>query len=105
VLVKTIQHQPQIAPLLRDRQVLIRRRVALTGRSLALQPLAHGMPPDQSPMRSRHGPGVGIPTDNGAEIEALAGSNPSFAAWEQNEPYTIALLIKGRSGGASTKHL
>jgi hypothetical protein len=33
------------------------------------------------------------------------GSNPSFAAWEQNEPYTIALLIKGRSGGASTKHL
>ena len=40
-----------------------------------------------------------------AEIEALAGSNPSFAAWEQNEPYTIALLIKGRSGGASTKHL
>ena len=34
-----------------------------------------------------------------------AGSNPSFAAWEQNEPYTIALLIKGRSGGASTKHL
>jgi Concanavalin A-like lectin/glucanases superfamily len=45
------------------------------------------------------------PTDNGAEIEALAGSSPSFAAWEQNEPYTIALLIKGRSGGASTKHL
>jgi hypothetical protein len=35
----------------------------------------------------------------------LAGSNPSFAAWEQNEPYTIALLVKGRSGGASTKHL
>jgi hypothetical protein len=24
---------------------------------------------------------------------------------EQNEPYTVALLIKGRSGGASTKHL
>ena len=44
-------------------------------------------------------------TDNGAEIEALAGSNPSFAAWEQNEPYTIALLIKGRSGGTGTKHL
>ena len=42
---------------------------------------------------------------NGAEIEALAGSNPSFAAWEQNEAYTIALLIKGRSGGAGTKHL
>jgi hypothetical protein len=42
---------------------------------------------------------------DGAEIEALAGSSPSFAAWEQNEPYTIALLIKGRSGGTSTKHL
>jgi hypothetical protein len=56
-------------------------------------------------MRTRYGPGVSIPTDNGAEIEALAGSNPNFAAWEQNEPYTIALLIKGRSGGASTKHL
>jgi len=56
-------------------------------------------------MRTRYGAGVNIPTDNGAEIEALAGSNPSFAAWEQNGPYTIALLIKGRSGGASTKHL
>src|SRR5512134_1418231 len=43
---------------------------------------------------------TGIPTTDGAEIEALAGSSPSFAAWEQNEPYTIALLIKGRSGGA-----
>jgi hypothetical protein len=43
--------------------------------------------------------------DNGAEIEAVAGSSPSFAAWEQNEPYTIALLIKGRSGGTGTKHL
>jgi Concanavalin A-like lectin/glucanases superfamily len=48
---------------------------------------------------------ISIPTDNYAEIEALAGSNPSFAAFEQNEPYTIALLLKGRSGGASTKHL
>ncbi|MGH6919715.1 MAG: LamG-like jellyroll fold domain-containing protein [Geminicoccaceae bacterium] len=56
-------------------------------------------------MQTRYGPGVSIPTDNGAEIEALAVSNPSFAAWEQNESYTIALLIKGRSGGASTKHL
>ena len=56
-------------------------------------------------MRTRYGPGVSIPTTDGAEIEALAGSNPSFAAWEKNEPYTIALLIKGRSGGASTKHL
>ena len=56
-------------------------------------------------MRTPYGPGVSIPTDNGAEIEALAGSNPNFAAWEQNEPYTIALLIKGRFGGTSTKHL
>ena len=56
-------------------------------------------------MRTRYGPGVSIPTTDGAEIEALAGSNPNFAAWEQNEPYTIALLLKGRSGGASTKHL
>jgi hypothetical protein len=55
--------------------------------------------------RTRYGPGGSIPTTDGAEIEALAGSNPSFAAWEQNEPYTIALLIKGRSGGASTKQL
>ena len=56
-------------------------------------------------MRTPWGPGVSIPTDNGAEIEALAGSDPSFAAWEQNECYTIALLLKGRSGGAGTKHL
>jgi hypothetical protein len=53
-------------------------------------------------MRTRYGPGGRIPTTDGAEIEALAGSSPSFAAWEQNEAYTIALLIKGRSGGAST---
>jgi hypothetical protein len=58
-----------------------------------------------SRMRTPYGPGVSIPTDNGAQIEALPGSNPSFAAWEQNEPYTIALLIKGRSGGTGTKHL
>jgi hypothetical protein len=56
-------------------------------------------------LRTRYGPGVSIPTTHGVEIEALAGSNPSFAAWEHDEPYTIALLIKGRSGGASTKHL
>jgi hypothetical protein len=56
-------------------------------------------------MPTRYGPGVSIPTIDGAEIEALAGSSRSFAAWEQNEPYTIALLIKGRSGGASTTHL
>jgi len=56
-------------------------------------------------MRTRYGPGISIPTIDGAEIEAFAGSNPKFAAWEQNKPYTIALLIKGRSGGTSTKHL
>ena len=56
-------------------------------------------------MRTRYGPGVSIPTADGAEIEALAGGSPAFAAWEQNEPYTIALLIKGRSGGTGTKHL
>jgi hypothetical protein len=56
-------------------------------------------------MRTRYGAGVSIPTTDGAEIEALAGSNSSFAAWEQNEPYTIALLIKGRSGGTGTKRL
>ena len=56
-------------------------------------------------MRTRYGPGVSIPTTDGAEIEALADSSPNFATWEQNEPYTSALLIKGRSGGASTKHL
>jgi hypothetical protein len=44
-------------------------------------------------MQTRYGPGVSIPTDNGAEIEALAGRNPSFAAWEQNEPYTIGWRI------------
>jgi hypothetical protein len=55
--------------------------------------------------RRGHANCISIPTTDGAEIEALAGSNLSFAAWEQDEPYTIALLIKGRSGGASTKHL
>ena len=55
--------------------------------------------------RTRYRPSLSIPTTDGAEIEALAGSSPNFAAWEQNEPYTIALLIKGRSGGASTKHM
>jgi hypothetical protein len=47
-------------------------------------------------MRTRYGPGVSIPTTDGAEIEALAGSKSNFAAWEQNEPYTIDLLLKGR---------
>jgi hypothetical protein len=31
-------------------------------------------------MHTRYGPGVSIPTTDGAEIEALAGSSPSFAA-------------------------
>jgi hypothetical protein len=86
VVVEAVHHQRQVTPLLWDRQLLIRRRVGLTSRSLALQPLAHGMPPDQSPMRTPYGPGVSIPTDNGAEIEALAASNPDFAAWGQTSP-------------------
>jgi hypothetical protein len=55
-------------------------------------------------MRTRYGPGVSIPTTDGAEIESLGNAGPP-ASWTANEPYTIALLIKGRSGGASTKHL
>ena len=55
-------------------------------------------------MRIRYGPGVSIPTTDGAEIESLGNAGPP-ASWAANEPYTIALLIKGRSGGASTKHL
>jgi hypothetical protein len=54
--------------------------------------------------RTRYGPGVSIPTTDGAEIESLGNTGPP-ASWAANEPYTIALLIKGRSGGASTKHL
>jgi hypothetical protein len=55
-------------------------------------------------MRTRYGPGVSIPTTDGAEIESLANAGPP-ASWAANEPYTIALLIKGRSGGTGTKHL
>jgi hypothetical protein len=55
-------------------------------------------------MRTRYGPGVSIPTTDGAEIESLGNAGPP-ASWAANEPYTIALLIKGRSGNASTKHL
>jgi Concanavalin A-like lectin/glucanases superfamily len=55
-------------------------------------------------MRTRYGPGVSIPTTDGAEIESLGNAGPP-ASWAANEPYTIALLLKGRSGGASTKHL
>jgi hypothetical protein len=31
-------------------------------------------------MRTRYGPSVSISPTDGAEIEALAGSNPNFAA-------------------------
>jgi hypothetical protein len=55
-------------------------------------------------MRTRYGPGLSIPTTDGAEIESLGNVGPP-ASWAANEPYTIAQLIKGRSGGASTKHL
>jgi hypothetical protein len=41
-------------------------------------------------MRTRYGPGVSIPTDNGAEIEALAGTNPSFAAWDPRHGAAVA---------------
>jgi hypothetical protein len=60
---------------------------------------------EQWGMPTRYGPSVSIPATGGPRSRRLPGSNPSFAAQEQNEPYTIALLIKGRSGGASTKHL
>src|ERR687892_198736 len=69
-------------------------RLAPTSRTARVWQLNTGA----AAMRTRYGPGVSIPTDNGAEIEALAGSNPSFAAWEQNEPCTIALLIKRSIG-------
>ena len=55
-----------------------------------------------STIRTRQGPSVSIPTTDGAEIE---GVNNISAAFGANEPYTIALLLKGRSGGAWTKHL
>jgi Concanavalin A-like lectin/glucanases superfamily len=53
-------------------------------------------------IRTRQGPSISIPTTDGAEIE---GANNISAAFGANEPYTIAMLLKGRSGGASTKHL
>jgi hypothetical protein len=56
-------------------------------------------------MRTRYGPGVSIPMDTAPRSRRLPAATQGFAAWEQNEPYTIALLLKGRSGGASTKHL
>jgi hypothetical protein len=53
-------------------------RLAPTGRAARTWQLNAGA----AAMHTRYGPGVSIPTDNGAEIEALAGSNPSFVAWE-----------------------
>ena len=55
-----------------------------------------------SAIRTRFGPAISIPTTDGAELE---GANSLPIAFFNNESYTIALLLKGRSGGASTKHL
>ena len=55
-----------------------------------------------STIRTRFGPAISIPTTDGAELE---GANSLPIVWFNNESYTIALLLKGRSGGASTKHL
>ena len=55
-----------------------------------------------STIRTRFGPALSIPTTDGAELE---GANIIPVSWSGNESYSIALLIKGRSGGASTKHL
>ena len=55
-----------------------------------------------STIRTRFGPAISIPTTDGAELE---GANSLPIVFFNNESYTIALLLKGRSGGASTKHL
>ena len=55
-----------------------------------------------STIRTRFGPAISIPTTDGAELE---GANIIPVSWGENESYSIALLLKGRSGGASTKHL
>ena len=55
-----------------------------------------------STIRTRFGPAISIPTTYGAELE---GANSLPIVFFNNESYTIALLLKGRSGGASTKHL
>ena len=49
--------------------------------------------------RTRYGPGVSIPTTHGGEIEALGGSNPSFAAWQPNGA-AIADVAPGEAAGA-----
>jgi hypothetical protein len=56
-------------------------------------------------MRTRYGPGTSIPTTDAPRSRPLPAAIQTSPAWEQNEPYTITLLLKGRSGGASTKHL
>jgi hypothetical protein len=55
-----------------------------------------------STIRTRFRPAISIPTTDGAELE---GANSLPIVFLNNESYTIALLLKGRSGGASTKHL
>jgi hypothetical protein len=45
------------------------------------------------------------PRPTAARSRRLPAATSNFAAWEQNGPYNVALLIKSRSAGASTKHL
>ena len=49
VIVEAVQHQPQVAPLLRDRQVPHPAQVGLDLPELSVQPLAYGVPPNQPP--------------------------------------------------------
>jgi hypothetical protein len=49
VVVETVQHQPQVTPLLRDRQVPHPAQGGLDLPKLGVQPLADGVPPDQPP--------------------------------------------------------
>jgi Bacterial extracellular solute-binding protein len=49
VVVEAVQHQPQIAPLLRNRQVPHPALVGLDLPELGVQPLANGVPPGQPP--------------------------------------------------------
>lgn len=50
-----------------------------------------------SAARTRYGPGLTFPTDNGAEIEAEDISDAP-TTWAENEPYTVALLLKPTTG-------
>ena len=54
--------------------------------------------------RTPWGPGVAIPTTNGAEIEPT-NVLPNNIGWGANEPYTMAFVMKRISGGASTQHI